>query len=300
MMGSPPPSDRIRLELSGSEAVRGLPLFNLETFIDQMLRGLRAFDRVSRLEPARKAGHPEKRAELVTAFRLIGFRTGSAILELEPDVDVSAEPEIVPDASTLAVDNFRALLDAIESTEPVDPDVADALAGARRALGHDGRIEIVHAKGRRKRRVTVDGQKIENLRARARRQPSRPQRISGRLHLIDVDPPLKVAIRTPDGTDWTCRYSVELEPKVRALLGQTVTARGVGSLTGAKRGTLDLEEIEAVARFEQTELFTFERVPLEDLMNEQGTGESRGAVSVVPEDLDEEELERFLEAILED
>ncbi|MFL6039656.1 MAG: hypothetical protein ACJ74B_13600 [Gaiellaceae bacterium] len=49
---------------------------------------------------------------------------------------------------------------------------------------------------------------------------------------------------------------------MKTLIDAHVWARGVGQLQGAARGTLAVEDIGPVGAFEQTELFTFERVPV--------------------------------------
>ncbi|MGH3026473.1 MAG: hypothetical protein ACRDLR_08520, partial [Gaiellaceae bacterium] len=63
--------------------------------------------------------------------------------------------------------------------------------------------------------------------------------------MIDLEPPHKVAIRAINGVDWLCRYDPSLEERVKALLDSTVWARGMGILTGAQRGSLEIEEIHA-------------------------------------------------------
>ncbi len=286
------------LELEGSNAVRGLPLQSLENFAEQLMKGLRAFDRVRRLEPAVKLGQPGRRGAAVTALRVVELRPGSAVLTLEGITDAVDGEELFPGAGTLAIENFRALLDAIERAEPVDGEVVDALASARSALGSGGRIGVVDAGGRRKRRVVIDENMITSLEARTETDGPRQMTVSGRLHLIDVEPPPKVAIRAPDGTDWICRYPPELERRVKALLDNNAWARGMGALTGARTGQLELDEIQPIAEFDETPLFAYEHPSVEDLMAEQGVAgpQGRGALAP-PSDVTTEELERYIEAI---
>jgi hypothetical protein len=69
--------------------------------------------------------------------------------------------------------------------------------------------------------------------------------------------------------------------------------------TSARSGTLDIEEIHAVPEHEQTSLFTHETVTLEELLTRQAVGAPQGLeVLADPEWEDNEESERFLEAIL--
>lgn len=71
------------LHLEGAKAARGLSLADLRAFVGHFIGALRGYDRVRRAEPARKAGHPERRSVRVAAFRLVEFRTGSAVATLE-------------------------------------------------------------------------------------------------------------------------------------------------------------------------------------------------------------------------
>ena len=103
---------------------------------------------------------------------------------------------------------------------------------------------------------------------RSKRPGARAVRVSGRLHAIDLEPG-RIGIPATDGIDWLCRYTPELEQKLLALIGERVWVRGVGQLTGSQRGSLEIEHVEPIAPFEQSELFTYERVPLATLLSEQ-------------------------------
>lgn len=295
---------RVVLELRGSEAQRGLPLSNFATFVDEFRRALRDFDRQRRADRTGRGGHPSGREELVAAFRLLEVKPGSSILTLEPIApDGLADQATLAEVERLAMENLRSLLDAIESDDQsIDPAVAQAVGNARRALGGDGRIEvkIVDHHRRRRRRVVIDSKRMEALERRVRRYQPGIVRVSGRLHMIDLEPD-RVGIRSTDDIAWTCSYSPELEPNIMALLNQTVWVRGLGQLqqTG-RRGTLVIDEIQPIGEFEQTPLFTFERIPLEDLTRDQGITAPQGRISVIPEDVSDEELEKYLAAVLDD
>jgi hypothetical protein len=125
------------------------------------------------------------------------------------------------------------------------------------------------------------------------------RRISGRLHMIDLEPD-RIGIRAADGVDWSCSYPEELEPTVKALVDSNVWGRGVGQQLSAAKGTLRLEEIHAVGEHEETPLFTFERVPLADLMEQQGITGPQGRLSIMPSEIGDEELDAFLDAILDE
>jgi hypothetical protein len=70
--------DEITLTIRGARAERGVSLSDFESFIDNFLAALRGYDRAGRGEATRKSRHPDKRAEAVTPFRLVGFQTGMA------------------------------------------------------------------------------------------------------------------------------------------------------------------------------------------------------------------------------
>jgi hypothetical protein len=290
--------DQVVIELRGARAQEGITLSSLESFIEEFIRGLRAFDRVERGAPALKAGQPGARGEAATAFKLISMESGSAILTLEPhQVD---EDELFPGEGTLAISNLEALFSAIRSPEPFDPDVADAFDRARAALGPDGSIVVSHQRGRQRvGRIVIDKQQTERLRKRAREKGAAEVQVVGRLHMIDLEPPHKVGIRATDGVDWLCRYEPALEPRVKALLDSTVWARGQGKLTGAQRGSLAIEEIHSAGESEQSSLFTFERVPLDDLMAAQGIRGPQGErIQMLPDELSDTEVDEYLRAIL--
>lgn len=293
--------DQIVLELTGSEADRGMPLANLESFIDQLVRGLRAFDRHSRLERGLKSGRPGKRDELVTAFRVVDLRAGSTTITLEPEVP--SDGQMFPDASTLAMANFDDFLAAVEGEASFDADAAAAIGKARRCLGAGGRIRVVRKRGKKAlRRVEIDERVVERLEERAERPGPRQMRVSGRLHLIDVEPPYKVGIRASDGTDWLSHYPAELEELVTSLLGKPVWVKGVGELTGAQRGSLEITEIHAVVGgLEQTEMFSVEPLPIAELMARQGiSGPTPTRALSLPSDLSDEEVEDYLAALLDE
>ena len=89
---------QITLRLGGSRAEHGVSLTDFENFIDSFLAALRDYDRGRRGEPMRKSGHPDRRAEAVTAFRLVRFAPGSGIATIEPERLMSSDDQ--PPCST--------------------------------------------------------------------------------------------------------------------------------------------------------------------------------------------------------
>lgn len=102
--------ETVVLELSGSEARRGLPISTLESFFEEIIRSLRAFDRGARLEPALRSGQPSRRDKLVTAFRVVGLKPGSAIITLEPDSTTTDGELNAVDPGSVALANLEALM----------------------------------------------------------------------------------------------------------------------------------------------------------------------------------------------
>src|SRR4051794_461726 len=87
---------QVTLTITGSRAQDGVSLSDFESFIDNFLAALRDYDRASRGEPTRKSGHPDKRAEAVTAFRLVAFTTGSGVATLEPEQVATGDDDRLP------------------------------------------------------------------------------------------------------------------------------------------------------------------------------------------------------------
>ncbi|MCP9492045.1 MAG: hypothetical protein MSC31_19540 [Solirubrobacteraceae bacterium MAG38_C4-C5] len=266
----------VKLTLTGERAERGIPLADFESFIDAFIAALRDYDGARRGEATRKAGHPERRADAASAFRLVRVDTGSAIATLVPEqLD---EPEDTPELGDLplALTNLASLVNDVAQQREVPEDVVDALERARRACGEHGAIEVdlpeeVAPDGP----VLLDRDRIARLARPPASGPAAVESVSGRLHAVNLEPD-RMAIRSGDGVEWACRYEEALEPKVRSLLGEVVWARGEGRLTGPLRGSMRVEGIEPVVHGRQTELFTPERVPLDVLLERQGIGSPQG------------------------
>lgn len=296
----PPKRDKVELYLEGAEATKGLPLDTLASFVNEFRAALRDFDRARRAERTRRGGHPTSREDLVTSFRLVAFRTGSAVLELEAFAPErgEADQEALDDVEKVAVENLRALLDSLASEdEPIDEAVVQSVEAARRTLGEGGRIRVdVRSGSRRKRSLTIDERRGAALQRRVRRYAPGVQAVSGRLHAIDIEPDT-VRIRTAQGVDWICRYSSEHEATVMALIGSVVAARGHGQLQSSNLGRMTITAVEALPQFEQSELFSLEPVTLDELVQRHAAAHARGPVSIIPDEATDEEVDAFLNAL---
>ena len=287
----------IILRLEGSRAEHGVSLSDFESFIDSFLSALRDFDRGRRGEPARKSGHPERRAEAVTAFRLVHFAPGSGIATIAPDRRASSGDEPLPlDEIPLAVENLRALIDQIDAGAAVSEPVTEALGRACRALGSDGSIEVEFPPEIRPAPGTIDLPRLERAGRLPQAGPAEVHNVSGRLHLLDVEPD-RLAIRTASGVDWTCKYPEELESTVTRLIGQVVWAQGDGQLTSPLRGTMTIERVESVEQGEQATLFTPEPTPDSDLLARHGITGPQGLAALADPGWDEDADRAYLEAL---
>lgn len=288
---------QITLTLEGSRAEHGVSLSDFESFIDSFLAALRDFDRNRRGAPTRKSGHPERRAAAVTAFRLVRFEPGSGIATLEPESPAPSEEEALPlDGLPPALENLHALVEEVEADIAMSEPVADALGKACRALGSDGSIQVYLPAHLRGQPAAIDLPRLKRLGRAEKPTVKEVRSISGRLHLLDVEPD-KLAIRTSGGVDWTCKYPEELEPGVKLFVDRIVWAEGRGRMVSSRRGTMTIERIEAVEQGDQTALFTEEQTPDLKLLDRQGIAGPQGLDALADPDWDEETDDAYLAAL---
>lgn len=292
---------QVKLTLTGGRAERGIPLADFESFIGAFIGALRDYDRARRGEATRKTGHPERRAEAVSAFRLVRVDTGSAIATLEPEQLDEAEDALDLGDLPLALTNLASLVSDVAQERDVPEDVVDALERARRACGEHGAFEVDLPRGvAPDGPVLLDRERIARLARPPASGPSEVESVSGRLHAVNLEPD-RMAIRSGDGVEWACRYEEALEPKVRSLLGEVVWARGEGRLTGPLHGSMRVETIEPAVHGRQTELFTPERVPLDVLLERQGIDSPQGLDALEGDEwVGDEADERYLAAMFGD
>ena len=268
-------NDPITLRLEGARAKRGIALSDFETFIESFITALRDFDRDKRGAPTRKAGHPEARAEAVAAFRLVGFREGSAIATIEPELKGDTDDaERMVDAESIQLTNLCSLLTSVESEEALPDSVTDALEKAVRTAGEDGSLSVEftgsHATRFADNRVRIDIGRIERIRtARETPVPRAVTSISGRLHQVDFEPD-RLAIRSSDGVDWTCDFPESLVVQVEALVNRIVWAAGTGTLSSPQGGKMRLSDIKGIEQGQQTGLFSGEPISDHELAIAQG------------------------------
>jgi hypothetical protein len=289
--------NRVTLRIEGSRAVSGVGLSDFESFIKHFLRALRVFHRSLRREPAKKPGRPDRHEELVTAFRLVRFEPGSGVATIEPIADQAADDAALFDDVPPALSNLRSLTSAIEEERALSEDVIDALDRARRTAGDDGSIDLL-LPGDGVRQTRIDKETIDSLPRTTVSAPAEVTSVSGRLHLIDLEPD-RIAIRASDGVEWECRYPEEFEDEVRRLIGEIVRASGKGRLTTPQRGRMELDRIEPAMSGEQTTLFTREPIPMSELLERSGITGPQGLDALASEDwVGDDADEAYLAAML--
>ncbi len=287
---------QITLTITGARAERGVSLSDFESFIDNFLAALRDYDRAGRGEPTRKSGHPDRRAEAVTAFRLVGFQTGSGVATIEPEF-VAAEDDQLPVGDVpLSLATLRALADDLAAERTVPEPVLDALGKACRAVGADGSVAIeigAQAVGP----VVVDSRVLDRIAlAQDATADEEVGSVSGRLHLLDLEPD-RLGIRTASGVEWSCRYPEGLEERVKGLLDRIVWVEGSGRLTSLLRGAMTIERIEPVD-VEQSALFTTAPVDEDELLAQQGISAPQGLDALTDAEWDDETDDAYLSALL--
>lgn len=294
-------TDPITLRLEGTRARRGVSLSDFENFIDSFITALRDFDRDQRGEPTRKSGHPDARAEAVAAFRLVGFREGSAIATIEPELEADGEDaDKLVDAEPVQVATLRALLGTVDREDPLPGSVTDALEKAVGSAGENGSLSVQFGGvdlDQSCPSVTIDNARIARIRAaRETPEPKAVSSVSGKLHQVDFEPD-KLAIRASDGVDWVCAFPPELESMVASLVNQLVWASGDGALQSARRGSMRLSAIRPIEQGMQTPLFSGEPISDDDLAAAQGITAPQGLDDVGSENWAEDD-DAYLAALI--
>jgi hypothetical protein len=286
---------QITLTIRGAYAQRGVSLSDFESFIDSFLAALRDYDRAGRGEATRKSGHPDRRAEAVTAFRLIGFQIGSGIATIEPEL-VAGDDDRLPVADIpLSFVTLTALAEDLQASRTVPESVLESLGKACRAAGPDGSFAIdVVGLGSP---LVIDTRLLDRL-AQATSVNERDviASVAGRLHLVDLEPD-RVGIRTAAGVEWACRYPEELEERIKGLIDRIVWVEGHGAMTSPLRGTMTIDRIEAVES-EQSPLFTMTPVDEDVLLARQGIAGPQGLESLSDPDWEDETDDAYLAALL--
>jgi hypothetical protein len=292
---------RVVLDLHGARAQQGVEIDAFETFFVHFRSALREFFRAGRGAIPRSGGRPAARDAAAAAFRLVEFRTGSAIATLEPALpgDLTAADSTLDRGEALSITTLQSLLIAIHADERLPAPVVEALGSARRAIGDDGCFGVEISGSRQAPRVVIDQERMKRLQPGSRSEDI-PTSVTGRLHMIEVDQPgRRVGIRAQDGVDWTCSYPDEMHLIITTLIERLVRVEGVGRRVTAATGRLAITRLEPIPEHTQDVLFTVATVPLEQLLTEQQIDRPQGLDALVDEHWeDDEESRLFLEATL--
>lgn len=287
---------QITLTLKGARAERGVSLSDFESFIDNFLAALRDYDRAGRGEPTRKSGHPDQRAKAVAAFRLVGFRMGSGVATLEPELASAEDDQLPVDDVPLSLTTLRALSGDLASERSVPEPVLDALGKACRSVGADGSVTI-EIGAAAAAPVVVDSGLLDRIALAGNAVADEEVRsVSGRLHLLDLEPD-RLGIRTASGVEWSCKYPEVLEERVKAMLDRIVWVEGSGKLSSPLRGSMAIERIESVD-VEQSPLFTTAPVDEDELLARQGISAPQGLAALSYAEWHDERDDAYLEALL--
>ena len=294
----------IRLRLEGELAHGGIAWNALEGFLEKFADALVALHREARGVELVRAGPPDKLDLAATALKIVRLDPGSAVLEVEP-LDAGPEGGLAHDAASLPESTIERLLSAVDEGRPLPDPVTTPLDEARLKCGTDGRFTIGTRQNGQIRETIFDRQVIESLR------PPLPERVDddereiavvvGRLIQLSETPD-RVLIREPDGTEWLCRFDDEVAERLGPLWRHTVVAEGAGEVPDAGKPRFHIRSVRrAIVESEQTELFTIEQIPTDDLIAAAGVVSPQGLDILSPEyEKDEESEERYLAAILGD
>lgn len=289
--------NQITLTIQGARAERGVSLSDFESFIDNFLSALRDYDRAGRGERTRKAGHPDKWAEAVTAFRLVCFQTGSGVATIEPDQAAIDDEQLPVGDVPLSLVTLRDLVSDLGSGTSVPDPVVEALTKACRSVGHDGAFAIDMG-GPGDSRLVVDSDLLDRIASAGSRPADEEVRsVSGRLHLVDLEPD-RLGIRSANGAEWSCRYPEALEDRAKSLLDRIVWVEGSGKLTSPLRGSMMIERIESVDELDHSALFAVEPVDDNELRARQGIADPQGLDALSDPEWDDETDDAYLAALL--
>jgi hypothetical protein len=193
---------------------------------------------------------------------------------------------------------------AVREGQALPDPVWNELSSARRAIGEDGRfgVRLPHDK---RRKVVINEARLRKLKRPDTEGVEGPVQITGRLHLIEANPPnRRVGILAQDGVDWTCTYPDRLHALVTHLVERLVRLTGTGRRMTAATGRAQIDDLEAIPEYAQDPLFADEPPSVEELRREQGIDKPQGLDALVGErpqdDQDREADARFLEAVLGD
>lgn len=222
-----------------------------------------------------------------TRLDLVGFRDGSAVLEIEPH---EQDPTLFP---SLLDESLSALLDGIEVLAATpselprgfDRSVIRGLRDLTGSLGHAVTSIRIDQPGRRP--VVVDHTVKQAVRVHLNDGLVEELVVSGRLHMGDFAPSaLRCRIDTAQGPV-TCDFDAELRDEVLGAMDRLVIARGQAERWPHGIRVLHLEAVEPAQEAGHRSI--------EELVAEQGVRPITAASELVGEPVDD--FDEYLTAI---
>ncbi|MBA3618865.1 MAG: hypothetical protein M3493_03045 [Actinomycetota bacterium] len=248
-------------------------------------------ERVARVLAGSDTRTGRRPADIVEGTRLdlVGFRRGSAVLEVEPHRD---ERTLLPSLLDESLDAFLDGIDALVADPTTLPHGFDrgVVNGLQELTGGLGRaVSTIRIDRPGRRSVVIDDKIKQAVKSYQRRESTEDLAISGRLHMGDFAPSaLRCRIDTAQGPV-TCDFDSELRDQVLAAMDRVVTAHGVverWSDSGAIR-VLHLSGVEPIKEAQT--------LPVAELIEQQGVLPIEDPADLAGPRIDD--FDEFLEAI---
>lgn len=218
---------RLTITVDGDLASSGrLALSELARIAGELQAELERVARVLADSDTRTGRRP---ADIVEAMRLdlAGFRSGSAVLEVEPHRE---ERTLLPSLLDESLDAFFDGIDALVVDSTTLPRGFDrgVVNGLQELTGGLGRaVSSIRIDRPGHRSVVIDDKVKQAVKSYQRRESTGELTISGRLHMGDFAPSaLRCRIDTAQGPV-TCDFDGDLRDQVLAAMDRVVTAHGV-------------------------------------------------------------------------
>lgn len=276
------------LRAVGPDADGRLPLSEVARFAGELQSTLERLALSIRGSPTSRGRRPREVAEAVR-FELVGFRAGSAVLEMAPPDD---EALFNHDLQSKTQDLLFAGLDAIgqrktKLPQEFTPQVLDGLIRLSGGISPKSvhRLELSRDGGDT---VVIDGEFRNYMRWLRKSNTQDVVTIVGRLHEGDFDPlTLRCRIDTVD-TTITCSFANDMKESILAAMGSMVSATGIAEIQPDDRiRTLDLDDL--------TVIDEAQRRTIGELAEEQGIRPVAdiNEFATMP-DLNSDELDNFI------
>jgi hypothetical protein len=248
-------------------------------------------ERVARVLTGGDTRTGRRPADIVDATRLdlVGFRSGSAVLEVEPH---RQEATLLPSLLDESLDAFFDGIDALvvdPTTLPhgFDRGVVNGLQELTGGLGRAVATIRIDLPGHRS--VVIDDKVKQAVKSYQRREITDELAISGRLHMGDFAPSaLRCRIDTAQGPV-TCDFDSELRDQVLAAMDRVVMAHGAAE-RWSDSGAIRVLHVSGVEPVKEAETLS-----VTELIEQQGIRPIQDPADLAGPFIDD--FDEFLEAI---